>query len=79
MLFRSWTGDCWKAWVKLRTIREDLNMAVVNTDYGVGIIKKGKQNLLNLDNKTLDYTNLEVNRKDWLNLISIEEFLNLSI
>jgi hypothetical protein len=76
---RPWTGDCWKAWVKLRTIREDLYMTVVNTDYGVGIIKKSKQNLLNLDNKTLNYINLEANRKDWLNLISVEEFLNLNV
>lgn len=39
---KAWTGDCWRAWVKLRT-RDDLEMFVYDTDHGVGVIKKGKQ------------------------------------
>ena len=34
-----WCGDVWRAWMKLRQ-RDDLFMEVVNTDYGVGIIRR---------------------------------------
>jgi hypothetical protein len=74
----AWTGDCWKAWVKLRSSRKDLSMFVVDTDFGVGIIKKGKQKCLSLGDLTLNYNNLEANRTEWLNLISIQEFYELS-
>ena len=33
-----WTGDCWKAWVRLRAARPELCMFVLNIDYGVGLI-----------------------------------------
>jgi hypothetical protein len=74
----AWTGDCWKAWVKLRSSRKDLNMSVVDTDFGVGIIKKGTQKCLSLENLSLDYSNLDINREKWLNLISIQKFYELS-
>ena len=69
-----WTGDCWKAWVKIREERKDLEMFVVDTDFGCGIIKFGSQKLLKRD-KELTYKNLDENRKEWLNLIGVEEFL----
>lgn len=74
----AWTGDCWKAWVKLRSSRKDLSMFVVDTDFGVGIIKKGKQKCLSLGDLSLNYNNLEANRTEWLNLISIQKFYELS-
>ena len=46
-----WTGDCWKAWVKLKTERNDLNMLVVDSDYGCGVISKGKQKLIKVSCK----------------------------
>lgn len=70
-----WTGDCWRAWVKIRSNNSNLNMEVVNTDFGVGIITVGSQKLLNLFpflNPT--YNEFSFNRKEWLNLISINEF-----
>ncbi len=69
----AWTGDCWKAWVKLRSERNDLEMFVVDTDYGCGVITKGKQKIIKIDNE-LNYDYLDTNRKELLNLISIEEF-----
>ena len=70
-----WTGDVWKAFVKFRSSRPDLEMCVVDTDYGCGIVRFGTQDILNIDIDTdLEYTNLEKNRKEWLNLISTEEF-----
>lgn len=71
-----WTGDCWKAWVKLRSTNPNVKMFVVNTDKGCGVIQKGSQELLDLNNLDLTYENLNKHRKEWLNLISIEEFLN---
>lgn len=40
-----WTGDCWKAWAKLRASRSDLSMYIVESDWGVGVIQKGKQKI----------------------------------
>ena len=35
-----WTGDCWKAIVRLRTTRNDLAVSVLDTDYGLGIVRR---------------------------------------
>lgn len=69
-----WNGDCWKAFVTLRRTRSDLEMYTVDTDCGCGVIQKGKQDLL-IGNQELSWDNLEKNRKSWLNLISVENFL----
>jgi hypothetical protein len=68
-----WTGDCWKAWVKIRTEFDDLHMQVIDTDYGCGVITKGKQNLIKIT-EDLTWEFLEKNRVELLNLISVEEF-----
>lgn len=68
-----WMGDCWKAWVKLRSTMNNLSMYVVDTDCGCGIITLGKQDLINI-NCELTYENFETHKKEWLNLISIDEF-----
>ena len=71
-----WNGDCWKAYIKLRSERSDLEMYVVNTDHGCGVIRLGEQKLINLpkDAFELDFDFLENNRKELLNLITVEEF-----
>lgn len=69
-----WTGDCWKAFVQLRRERSDLEMYVVDTDCGCGIIRKGRQDPLK-GTEELTWENLERNRQLWLNLISPESFL----
>ncbi len=33
-----WTGDCWRAWIKIRAERPELPMFVLEPDYGVGVI-----------------------------------------
>jgi len=68
-----WTGPCWKTFVELRMFRSDLEMFVVNTDFGCAIIRKGKQATLKVEGE-LTYSLLEANRKTLLNLISVEEF-----
>ena len=42
-----WNGDVWKAYVRVRNERKDVEMCVVDTDTGVGIIKiLNKENYL---------------------------------
>jgi len=70
-----WTGDCWKAWVKTRSLNPNVKMFVVNTDWGCGVIQKGSQQLLDTKGLELTYDNLNLNRGEWLNLISVDDFL----
>jgi len=70
----TWTGDCYKAFVKLRSERNDLEMFVINTDWGVGFMRKGKQELIDLKGMDINYANFDLNRLEWLNLISVDEF-----
>ena len=73
---KAWNGTVWKAWVEYRCNRKDLNMFVVDTDHGCGVIRKGAQKLWTKDplNKCIEYTYLENHRPELLNLISVEEF-----
>jgi hypothetical protein len=71
-----WNGDVWKSVAKLRYTRSDLEISVVDTDWGVGIIQFGSQNTYNketLDN-ILHYYYFDKNREEILNIISIEDF-----
>ena len=70
-----WNGDSWKAFVKLRSERNDLEMYTIDTDWGVGIIKRGHQKTVKTPDD-LYYAYLERNRKVLLNLISFNEFKN---
>ena len=68
-----WNGDCWKSFVQLRTERDDLDMCVIDADMGLGIIRRGSQDKL-VTSDELTYENLEQNREQWLNLVSIDDF-----
>jgi hypothetical protein len=72
-----WNGDCWKAFVQLRYERSDLQMHVVDTDHGCGVISKGSQIPLELMNTPLEYNFFNMYRKEWLNLISPAEFCKI--
>lgn len=69
-----WTGDCYHAFVQLRTERKDLEMFVIDTDWGIGFMRKGKQQLLDLKGLEINYKNFDANRKEWLNLITVAEY-----
>lgn len=71
---REWTGDCWRAWVKMRAERPDLSMFVINVDHGVGVIRRGQQRAIHLP-PVLTYQALVRHRRHWLNLISKRRFL----
>ncbi len=75
---REWTGDCWKAWVKIRSYRNDLSMFVVDTDYGCGIIKFGQQELIELPNPAhFGYHDFVIHKHAWMNIINTESFKKL--
>ena len=64
-----WTGDCWKAFVRFRNESVEYDMFVIETDYGVGIIRKSTKPVEPLYlTESLTYNNLENNRVAWLNL-----------
>ncbi len=75
--YPSWNGTVWKSFAKLRMTRPDLTMCVIDTDWGIGVIKEGSQELYpseNLNINELKYDLLENKRTELLNLISVDNF-----
>lgn len=78
---KPWTGDVWKEVAHLIHYRDskDLNIRVVDTDFGCGIIQKRDEGLESRG----DYTQLPeltwgyfvANRNRLMNVITVEEFL----
>jgi len=66
-----WNGTVWKGYMHYRT-RGDLRMCVVDDDWGLGVIRYGKQTPV--DTEDFTYAGLNANRKQWLNLLSFNEF-----
>jgi hypothetical protein len=71
-----WNGDVWKSVAKIRYSNPNVQLNVIDTDWGVGILQFGSQNLYDKENldTILDYNYFDQNREEILNLISIEEF-----
>lgn len=69
----TWNGDCWRSLVELRKTRSDLTIFTVDTDYGCSVIYRGSQDVLKTDLE-LTYENFSNNRKEWLNLVSVQHF-----
>jgi hypothetical protein len=67
-----WTGDVWKTIVYLRSKRHDLNVFVLDSDFGIGIITKAKpESVLDYSEKQikeLTYEDLEKNKQEMLDL-----------
>jgi hypothetical protein len=67
-----WCGDVWKTIVRLRSEQIDLNIFVLDCDFGIGVISKGKNEVLqNINEKeisSLNYSDLDRNRQLLLNL-----------
>ncbi len=73
---KKWNGTAWKAIVILRMTMPDLMVYVVDISNGMGIIKKGKQDLLKKVSKDkLTYNFLKKNRNKLLNLHSVKRFI----
>lgn len=67
-----WTGDCWRAIVRLRASRPLLTAYVINTDFGVGVIRKRSSPLLKLDKAFDKYTYADL-RRDRKRLLDLRE------
>lgn len=67
-----WSGDVWKAIVYLRSTRQDLRIAVLDCDWGVGIVKKGpsdsRLSYSPEEIEALSYADLAAGRERLLNL-----------
>lgn len=74
-----WTGNVWRAWVKLRATRDDLQMHCINTDWGTSVIRKGSQTpiILHKPIEEVTYEDYEKFKQYWMNIISVEEFKQL--
>ncbi len=59
-----WSGDVWKAMVQLRSTRDDLRIAVLNCDFGVGIVRKG------VPDSRLPYSAAEVAALEYPDLVA---------
>lgn len=64
----AWYGQVWKTIVKLRQ-RDDLQIQVVNTDCGLGIIRLGKSEPLIIPETELTWANFVQYKTTWLNLV----------
>jgi hypothetical protein len=70
-----WWGTAWKAFVRIRSERDDIEMFVVDVDAGVGVlIPNSKQKLFQCSENIYDYKIFNKYRKEALNLISVDEF-----
>jgi len=68
-----WSGTAYKSYLKLRRTDPELEMFVVDIDWGCGIIRHGCQSLIDIP---VDPTWDEFDRKrvSWLGLIDADEF-----
>jgi len=67
-----WSGDVWKSIVYLRSMRDDLQVAVLKCDTGVGVVRKGspesRLSYSPAEIEALTYADLKADRKRLLNL-----------
>lgn len=66
-----WCGDVWKAIVHLRATRAELRVEVLDTDFGIGQVRRAPTELLPIDPAeiaALDYTELAKDRERLLGL-----------
>lgn len=74
---KEWTGDCWKAWIRVRQERNDLFMAVADIDYGLGVIfpaaTSKTSRLYPVPRPTWD--DFQLQKADWLPLMSVDRLL----
>jgi hypothetical protein len=68
-----WCGDVWKAICYLRSQRNDLRVFVLDFDYGLGIVTRGKpDNRLNLSEEELNKMTFEDLLRDKTNLLNLK-------
>lgn len=73
-----WNGDVWKAFVRTRNERKDVEMCVVDSDTGLGIIqfKELKEPAIN-EEVILDWDNYVCYKDEWMNIKSVDEIVSI--
>lgn len=70
---RAWCGDVWKAVVHLRATRQDLSVRVIDTDFGIGVVRRGERgtavDLSPAEVAQLTYADLAADRERLLGLV----------
>ena len=75
----NWNGTVWKSLYDIRTNRKDLYCCTIDTDWGLGVIRKNVNNntkLIHHHNYFYEYNKMQLNRNKDLGLISVEEITN---
>ena len=70
-----WTGDVWKSVAKLRIERTDLDIKVINTDMGCGIIRRGSNIPYVPNGEWENYNYFENNKNEMMNIITPDNFV----
>jgi hypothetical protein len=73
-----WNGDVWKSITRLRCTEPNLEVMVVDMDWGVGVVRKGNQIIYNKTSleQCLTWEYFDKHRNELNNLITIEDFYN---
>jgi SAM-dependent methyltransferase len=69
-----WNGEVWRTIVQLRATRADLDVHVLDTDFGVGVVRRGTggASLAGVNAATLTYDDLAARREELLGLVADE-------
>jgi hypothetical protein len=71
--YTNWTGTVWKVPYYLRCHRDDLKVGVMDSDWGLGIIRRQKSDLISFDNPFFEYNQMSLNRNKDLGLFGLDE------
>jgi hypothetical protein len=69
-----WNGDTWKAFINFKMCNPGYKCYVIDTDFGVGVIKNSGDKRYILQADILNWEEFNNNKKQLLNLISFDEF-----
>lgn len=70
----AWNGDVWKAFVDRKAHMPGYKFCCVDTDFGVGVIKTSSDHRYTPQTNLWGWDDFDNNRKQYLNLITPEEF-----
>jgi hypothetical protein len=77
-IYEYWSGDVWKSVVKLNIYRSDLDVFVIDSDTGLGVIRKNGKKPRIWDSQLssgIDWEYFDKNRKKLLNLVTENDFI----
>lgn len=73
----NWNGTVYRSIIKVRLYRKDLILETVDSDWGVGILRRGKSETINaFPAEAMTWDWFSSNKKEVLNLITPEEFIS---